>query len=643
MRGMFDSIPRRDGISWNAFISGYVNSGRFDDAVRAYRSMLEEGTMNLNRITFSTMLILSSDMDCVDLGRQLHGQIARLGFLSYMFVANPLLDMYSKLGFVYDAKQVFQEAPERNLVMYNTMIAGFSRCGMFRDSWLLLHSMPERDSITWTSMITGLMQIGRDREAVFLLREMRLEGYFMDQFTFGSVLAACGRLGALKEGSQLHACIIKTGYQDNVFVGSALIDMYSKCDSIKYAEKVFQHMTHKNTVSWTAMLVGYSQNGLSEEAIKLFCGMQENSIVPDDVTLGSAVSSCADLASLEEGAQFHGQALVSGLISSTPVSNSLITLYGRCGIIEDSLKMFKEMKVRDEISWTALISCYAQFGKAKETIHLFEEMLSHGLKSDEATFVGVLSACSRAGLVEKGQLYFDSMVNEHGITATPDHYTCMIDLFSRAGRLEEAKDFISKMPFVPDAVGWGTLLSSCRKYGNMEIAKWAADSFFELHPQHPAAYILLSSIYAAQGDWDRVAQLRKGMRDKGVRKETGYSWIKFKNKVHIFSADDQSSPYLDQIYAHSEQLNLKMIREGYKPDLSSVLQDVEDSEKIRMLKHHSERLAIVFGLMFIPPGLPIRVKWNMLMWRFLVIGFMRNYLSKSAIQDSKISMQSNTC
>jgi len=370
-------------------------------------------------------------------------------------------------------------------------------------------------------------------------------------------------------------------------------------------------MTHRNTVSWTAMLVGYSQNGLSEDAIKLFCRMQKNSIEPDDVTLGSAVSSCADLASSEEGAQFHSQALVSGLISSTSVSNSLITLYGRCGLIEDSLKMFKEMKVRDEISWTALISGYAQFGKAKETIHLFKEMLSHGLKPDEATFVGVLSACSRAGLVEKGQLYFDSMVNEHGITPTPDHYTCMIDLFSRAGRLEEAKGFISKMPFVPDEIGWGTLLSSCRNYGNMEIGKWAADSFFELYPQHPAAYILLSSIYAAKGEWDRVAQLRKGMRDKGVKKETGYSWIKFKNELHIFSADDQSSPYLDQLYAYSEQLNLKMIKEGYKPDLSSVLHDVEDSEKMRMLKHHSERLAIVFGLMFIPPGLPIRVVKNL--------------------------------
>lgn len=611
MLKIFNSIPNRDGISWNAFISGYVNHGRCNDAVIAYRTMLEEGTINLNRITFSTMLILASDMGCVDLGRQLHGQIVKFGFLFYMFVANPLVDMYSKSGFVYDAKQVFEEAPERNLVIYNTMISGFSRSGMFEDAWILLHSMQDRDLITWTTMITGLTQNGLDREAVVLMREMRLEGFPMDHFTCGSVLAACGRMGALKEGMQLHAYIIQTGYQENVFVGSALIDMYCKCNRIKCAEEVFTMMTHKNTVSWTAMLVGYGQNGHSEEAIKIFSKMLKNSIEPDDVTLGSVVSASADLASLEEGAQFHTQALVTGLISSIAVSNALITLYGRCGMIEDSSKLFKEMKVRDDISWTALISGYAQFGKANEAIHLFEEMLSHGLKPDEATFVGIMSACSRAGLVEKGKQYFESMVKEHGIVPTPDHYTCMIDLLSRAGKLKEAKSFISKMPFIPDAIGWGTLLSSCRFYGNREIAKWAADSLFELDPQHPAGYVLLSSVYASEEKWDRVAQLRKGMRDKGIRKDPGHSWIKLKHKVYIFSADDQSSPYLERIYTRLEQLTQKMIEEGYTPDLSSVLHDVEDSEKLRLLKHHSERLAIVFGLIFIPPGLPIRVVKNL--------------------------------
>ncbi|XP_059648699.1 putative pentatricopeptide repeat-containing protein At1g68930 [Cornus florida] len=611
MKNIFGRMPSRDGVSWNSVISGYASHGSLDESMKFYKLMLKDGPTNLNRITFSTMLIISSNQGCIGLGRQIHGQIVRFGFESYVFVGSPLVDMYSKAGLIYDAKRVFDILPERNLVMYNTMITGLLRCGMIEDSEHLFRCMPEKDSISWTIMITGLTQNGLEREAVDTFREMRLEGLAIDQFTFGSILTACGGLLALKEGKQIHAFIIRTDHLDNVFVGSALVDMYSKCRSIKYAETVFKRMSHKNIVSWTAMVVGYGQNGYSEEAVRIFCEMQRNGIDPDDFTLGSVISSCANLASLEEGAQFHGKALVSGLISFITVSNALITLYGKCGSIEESHQLFKELNFRDEVSWTALVSGYAQFGKANETIALFEKMLAHGLQPDGVTFIGVLSACSRAGLVEKGRQYFESMVKEHGIVPIQDHYTCMIDLFSRAGRLEEAKSFIDKMPCRPDAIGWATLLSSCRVQGNMEMGTWAAKSLLELEPGNPASYILLSSMYAAKGKWDEVAKLRRGMRDKGVRKEPGCSWIKYKNRVHIFSADDRSSPYSDKIYAELEKLNCKMIEEGYVPDMSSVLHDVDESEKIKMLNHHSERLAITFGLIFIPPGQPIRVVKNL--------------------------------
>ncbi|KAK8567470.1 hypothetical protein V6N13_105435 [Hibiscus sabdariffa] len=611
MKDIFNRMPKHDGVSWNSLISGYASRGLVTDAVKGYRSMLRYGAADLNRITFSTMLILSSSQECFDLGRQIHGQIVKLGFGSYVFVCCPLMDMYSKAGFVYDAKRVFDETPERNVVMYNTMITGLLRYGMVEDSWWLFHSMQEKDSISWTTMITGLTQNGLYREAIDLFREMRIEGLAMDQFTFGSMLTGCGGLIALKEGKQVHAFVIRTNHQDNVFVGSALVDMYCKCKLITSAEAVFKRMTQKNVVSWTALLVGYGQNGYSEEAIRIFRDMQRNGVTPDYYTLGSVISSCANLASLEEGAQFHGQAIVSGLFSFTTVSNALVTLYSKCGSIEDANRLFNEMNFRDEVSWTALVSGYSQFGKADETIDLFQKMLAHGLKPDEVTFVGVLSACSRAGLVEKGYQYFESMVKEHGITPVVDHYTCMIDLLSRAGRLEEARRFINKMPMPPDAIGWSTLLSSCRLHGNLEIGKWAAASFQELEPHNPAGYILLSSIYAAKGKWDNVSELRRGMRIKGVRKEPGCSWIKYKGNVHIFSADDQTSPFLDQIYAELEELNHKMVEEGYVPDLSYVLHDVEESQKTKMLTYHSERLAIAFGLIFIPPGLPIRIVKNL--------------------------------
>ncbi|XP_026402471.1 putative pentatricopeptide repeat-containing protein At1g68930 isoform X2 [Papaver somniferum] len=573
--------------------------------------MLKCSFVNLSRITFSTMLILAIKHASVTLGMQVHGHIWKFGFASYVFVGSPLVDFYSKTRRINDAKRVFDELSDRNSVVYNTIISGFFRCGMPEDSKHLFRKMPETDSVSWTAMVTGLTENGLGSEAVDIFREMILEGFIIDQFTFGSVLTACAGLSALKQGKQIHAFIIRTGYKDNIFVGSALVDMYSKCRSIHYAENVFKQMAHKNIVSWTALIVGYGQNGLSEEALRIFCEMQRNGIYPDDYTLGSVISSCANLASVEEGAEFHGQALVSGLISFITVSNALITLYGKCGSIEDSHKLFNEMHVKDEVSWAALVSAYAQFGKANESIDLFEQMLDKGMKPDGVTFIGVLSACSRAGLVDKGYQYFDSMVKVHGLKPTLGQYSCMIDLLSRAGKLEEAKDFIHKMPCSPDSIGWSTLLSSCRFHNNLEIGKWAADCLLELFPEDPAGYILLSSIYAANGMRDEVSGLRRVMRHKGLIKTPGYSWIKYKNKVHEFSADDRSNPFSDKIYAELDILYTKMIDIGYKPDTNSILHDVEETEKIKMLNHHSERLAIAFGLIFIPSGLPIRVTKNL--------------------------------
>ncbi|KAJ0989679.1 hypothetical protein J5N97_008035 [Dioscorea zingiberensis] len=602
MLAMFKSMPVKDGVSWNLVISGYACHGSFDDAVEAYRLMLRQAQVAPNRITISTLLILSSSWSLIGLGRQIHCQIVKYGFNSYVFVGSPLVDMYSKIGILHEAKRVFDELKEKNVVMYNTMITGFLRCGMVEDSKRLFQQMLERDSISWTTMVTGLAQNGLEEEAIGVFREMRFEGVGIDQYTFGSALTACGSLLALEQGKQIHAFIIRTCYNDNVFVGSALVDMYSKCRSISSAEAVFRRMVHKNIVSWTAMLVGYGQNGYSEEAVRIFCEMQRNGIDPDDFTLGSVISSCANLASLEEGAQFHCQAIVSGLILFVTVSNAIVTLYGKCGSIEESHQLFDEMQIRDQVSWTALVSGYAQFGKAKETIELFERMLSHGVKPDGVTFIGVLSACSRAGLVEKGRSYFRSMVEDHGIVPIADHFTCMIDLFSRSGRLKDAGNFIKEMPCSPDAIGWATLLSSCRVHKNMEIGKWAAESLLKLDPQNPASYVLLSSMHAARGEWNEVAKLRRGMRDKRVKKEPGCSWIKYDNKVHIFSADDQSHPYSEKIYAELERLNSKMIEEGYKPDMTSVLHDVTEADKMDMLSHHSEKLAIAFGLLVIPQG-----------------------------------------
>ncbi|KZV44484.1 pentatricopeptide repeat-containing protein [Dorcoceras hygrometricum] len=493
MEEIFGLIPRKDGVSWNLIISGYIKCELSEKALETYKLMLRYGFEHLNRITFSTIIIMLSNKGWFGFGWVVHGQVLKCGFDSYVFVGSPLVDMYAKCGLIHEAKRVFDELQERNVVLCNTMLMGFLRCGLLEESEVLFRCMPEKDSISWTTMITGLTQNGMDSEAINLFREMRLKGLEMDQYTFGSIFTACGGLSALREGKQIHAYVTRTDNLDNVFVSSALLDMYLKCRNVKYAELLFGKMGSKNVVSWTAMLVGYGQNGYSEDAVRTFCEMQRNNIEPDEFTLGSVISSCASLASLEEGAQLHIQALVSGLISFTTVSNALVTLYGKCGSIEESQKLFDEMKWKDEVSWTALVSGYAQFGKVTETIDLFENMLAHGLQPDGVTFIGVLSACARAGSVQKGLKYFSLMTEKYRIRPFLDHYTCMIDLYSRAGRLEEAKNFILQMPCTPDAIGWATLLSSCRNRGNLEIGKWAAESLLELDPQNPAGYLGVSN------------------------------------------------------------------------------------------------------------------------------------------------------
>lgn len=612
-------MPAKDEVSWNSLISGYVNLGFHDDrAVRAYKQMMiSERRIRPNRITLSTMLVFASGRSSREIGSQIHSQIIKLGFESYVFVGSPLVDMYSKSGHIKDAKLVFDDMSEKNVVVYNTMITGLLRSGLVEESKTLFDSMSEKDSITWTTMITGFTQNFFHDEAIELFRQMRSSEVNMDQYTFGSVLTACGGLSCTEQGKQIHAYILRTNYDGNVFVGSALVDMYSKCKSLTYAAACFNKMPSKNIVSWTALLVGYSQNGLHEDAVNVFSEMQKDGgIDPDDFTLGSVISSCAKLAILEEGVQFHAQAVTSGLIWFVPVTNSLITLYGRCGSIEDANKVFDEMVSKDAISWTALLSVYAQFGKAKETIELFETMTLHqnkGLKPDAVTFISVLSACSRVGLVEKGCRYFKSMVEDHGINPTSDHYTCMIDLYGRVGRLEEAKILITNTEAcLIDGIGWATLLSSCKIHGNISIGEWAAESLRELEPQNPASYVLLLNIYASKGMWEDVCRLRRTMRDLGLKKEPGCSWIKHENKFHIFAADDHSNLHSDAIYAKLEELDSKMVEMGYVPELSHVLHDVGLNEKKEMLSHHSEKLAIAFGLIFPAPGsLPIKVFKNL--------------------------------
>jgi pentatricopeptide repeat protein len=574
-------------------------------------------------------------------GKLVHAHMNITGFQPQLFIQNSLVNLYAKCGSIVDAHQMFDKMPVRTVFSWNSLLSGYANSGnlecaryLFDSmplrnlfSWNLMlegyvkhgsvdiarnlfDEMPERDTVSWTTMVAGYSQHGFGEEALQLFKQMLQAGTKPNQFTFASILKVCVTMSSLDQAKQVHLQIQRSGFESNVFVGSTLVDVYNKCGSMEDAHKVFDKMHQCNVVSWTAMMAGYVQNGHDEKALELFCQMQLANTRPDHFTLATALSACASIAALERGKQIHAHLIKVRLESHVCVGNTVITMYAKCGSIANAVQAFGQMPERDGVSWTAMIAGYAQHGHGNEALELYEQMLQAGRKPDHVTFVGILNACSHSGLVDAGYHYFGSMSRDYCISPRAEHYACMIDLLGRSGRVEEAEIFINNMPFEPDAHVWGALLGACRMHGNVELAACASEYLFELDPLNPATYVLLSNIYAETGRWDDVARVRKLMKDRGVQKKPGWSWIEVKNKVHTFTAGDRSHPQMSEIYEFLEKLAMKMKDAGYMPDMKYVLHDVEEEDKEYHLYHHSEKLAIAFGLISTVTGTPIQIVKN---------------------------------
>eukprot|EP01018_Ginkgo_biloba_P017290 Gb_15235 [translate_table: standard] len=576
---VFNKILKPDMVSWTAMIAGYAQNEYGEEALELFCQM-QLADMKPNQFTFASVLKACVSLTAREQGRQVHAQIIKTRYDSDVFVASALIDMYVNCGEMENALKEFDK-------------------------------MPERDMVSWTAMIARCAQNGKSKEALKIFCQMQQAGMKPNQFTFASVLNACASLEALEKGKQVHSQLTQIGCEPDVFVGSALVDLYAKCGSIEDARKVFDKLPDRNEVSWNSMIVGYVQLGHGEEALKVFCQMRKARVKPNQITFTSVLRAYASLAALEQGIQVHAYISKTAFWSDVCVGNALVDMYAKCGSIRDAHKVFDQMPKQDEVSWNTMIAGYAHHGHGKDAIQLFEKMQQAGVKPNYITFVGVLSACSRMGLVDKGCQYFDSMSQDHGILPGMEHYACMVNLLGRSGRLYEAEDFIKEMPMEPGAVVWRTLLGACRIHGNMELGKYAAQRALELEPQDDASHVLLSNIYAAAGRWDNVAEVRKLMKDKGLKKEPGLSWIEVRNRVHSFVVGDVSHPQMEEIHAKLESLTKQMKEAGYIPDTNFVLRDVEQVQKEHSLSHHSEKLAIAFGLLNTPLGAPLRIIKNL--------------------------------
>lgn len=389
------------------------------------------------------------------------------------------------------------------------------------------------------------------------------QGFRFDVFFLSKAVSSCGSNRDLWGGIQYHCLAITTGFIANIFVGSSLISLYSRCALLAEAYLVFEEMPVRNVVSWTAIIAGFAKEWRVDMCFELFLQMTGSDMRPNYFTYTSLLSACMGSGALGHGRCTHSQIIQMGFHSYLHVDNALIAMYSKCGAIDDSLYIFENMVGRDVVTWNTMISGYAQHGLAQEAINLFEEMIKDGVNPDAVTYLGVLSSCRHGGLVREGQVYFNSMV-ERGVQPELDHYSCIVDLLGRAGLLQEARDFIQNMPIFPNAVIWGSLLSSSRLHGSVQIGIQAAESRLLLEPGCSSTLQQLANLYARVGWWNHVARVRKSMKDKGLKPNPGCSWVEVKSRVYRFEAQVKSNSRMTELLLimnsltdHMSSLNLQ--------------------------------------------------------------------------------------
>ncbi|KAG2602021.1 pentatricopeptide repeat-containing protein At2g41080-like [Panicum virgatum] len=543
--------------------------------------------------------------------RQLHAFAATSGAAADRFTANHILLAYADLGDFRAARNLFERIPSRNVMSWNILIGGYIKNGDLETARKLFDKMPTRNVATWNAMVAGLTNSGLNEESLGFFLAMRREGMQLDEFGLGSVFRCCAGLRDVVSGRQVHAYVVRSGLDTDMCVGSSLAHMYMRCGFLEEGEAVLRVLPSLSIVSCNTIIAGRTQNGDSEGALEFFCMMRSVGVEANAVTFVSTITSCSDLAALAQGQQVHAQAIRAGVDKVVPVMSSLVHMYSRCGCLSDSERVFFGYSGTDLVLCSAMISAYGFHGHGQKAVDLFKQMMAGGAEPNEITFLTLLYACSHSGLKDEGMDCFELMTKTYGLQPSVKHYTCIVDLLGRSGRLDEAEALILSMPVRPDGVIWKTLLSACKIQKNFDMAERIAERVIELDPHDSASYVLLSNIRATSSRWEDVSKVRKNMRKHNVRKEPGVSWVEFKGKVHQFCTGDKSHSRQQEIDECLEEMIAKIRQCGYAPDMSMVFHDMEDEEKEVSLAHHSEKLAIAFAFLSLPEGVPIRIMKNL--------------------------------
>ncbi|KAK2984536.1 hypothetical protein RJ640_019511, partial [Escallonia rubra] len=493
---------------------------------------------------------------------------------------------------------------EQPVYLRTRLIVLYNKCERLGDALQVFDEMPERNVVTWTAMISAYSQRGYAPEALNLFVHMLRSGTEPNEFTFATVLTSCTGTFGSDHGRQIHSLIVKRRFEPHIYVGSSLLDMYAKAGRIHEARVVFEGLPERDVVSCTAIISGYAQLGLDEEALELFYELQREGMTSNYVTYASVLTALSGLAAFEHGRQVHGHVLRTELPSYVVLQNSLVDMYSKCGQLTYSRRIFDNISEKTVISWNAMLVGYSKHGMAQEVVLLFNSMREEIIvRPDKITFLAVLSGCSHGGMEDRALKVFDEMVSgKDGVKPEIEHYGCVVDLLGRMGQVEKAYEFIKQMPCEPNAALLGSLLGACRVHLNVDVGVAVGNRLLEIEPENAGNYVILSNLLASAGRWEDARTIRELMKEKAVVKEPGKSWIELDQTLHTFHAGDSSHPRKEEVYEKVRELLVKIKNYGYAPDLSCVLYDVDEEQKEKILLGHSEKLALAFGLIATPKG-----------------------------------------
>ncbi|XVE85887.1 hypothetical protein DITRI_Ditri17bG0127700 [Diplodiscus trichospermus] len=454
---------------YNSILRGYSISNYPKQAFSIFSNLRTKKGILLDQFSFITILKASSRELAIFYGQTIHGLALRCGHLFFINVKNALVHLYSVCGRIFDAQKLFDENPETN------------------------------DVVSWNCLMGGYVRFSKPVIVIALYRQMHRSCLTPSVTTFLTVLSAIGEVGDSLAGESLHGHCLKVGFCFDSNLVAALIDMYARTGNVCSGRKAFNEVVAKDVVLWNCMISKYAESGLLEESLALLRLMKVHKVKPNSTTLVGLLSACAASGAIALGQCIGSYVEEEGLPLDVVVGTALVDMYAKCGVLDKAIDVFERMESKDVKSWTAMILGFGVHGLALDAIRLFSRMEEEGFRPNEVTFLTVLSACSHGGLVVEGMKCFERMIDEYGILPKIEHYGCIIDLFGRAGLLEEAHNFIKSLPIKGDATAWRSLLSACRVYGNVELGELVKGVLVGLDNEHPTDSVLLSSTYAIAG------------------------------------------------------------------------------------------------------------------------------------------------